>query len=335
MDTYSPEGGHRAPPSVPPRTALLYPFIGVVSVFLLSGAFFYAGAVRPPSKFPPGTLVTISPGMTLSEAATFLKEKQFVRSSFWFVVFVHLRGEGGRIIAGDYFFKTKKTSIAIARMLNGGESGLTPERVTIPEGWTAEEISKTLAARLPAFSEIEFARLSRGKEGYLFPDTYFFFPNEGAGEVLKKLEGNFVAKIKSVGEMLQASGKPPTDIITMASILEKEAATTEDRRMIAGILWKRLKIGMPLQVDAAFLYINGKNTYELTEEDLALDSPYNTYRYRGLPPTPIGNPGLDSVVAAAMPIESNYLYYLSDLEGKVHYSETFEEHKEKKALYIP
>ncbi len=335
METPSLEGGNVPPPYLSPRTVFTRSLIGVLFVFLLSGVFFYAGAIRAPSGFPSGTIVTIPPGMTLSDAAFFLEEKQFIRASFPFIVFVHLRGEGGRIIAGDYFFKTKETSLTIARMLNVGDSGLTPERITILEGWTAEDISRVLAERLPAFNEREFTRLSRGKEGYLFPDTYFFFPNEGAADVMKKLEGNFAARMKGIADTLRASKESVSDIVIVASILEKEAATTEDRRMIAGILWERLSIGMPLQVDAAFLYINGKNTYELTDEDLAIDSPYNTYRYRGLPPTPIGNPGLDAILAAATPIESEYLYYLSDMKGVVHYSETFEEHKEKKILYIP
>ena len=120
----------------------------------------------------------------------------------------------------------------------------------------------------------------------------------------------------------------------MASLLEKEARTTESRRIIAGILWKRLEIGMLLQVDAVFGYIINKGSLQLTLEDLSIDSPYNTYRYKGLPIGPIANPGLDSLQAATMPILTDYLFYLSDKEGTMHYSETFEEHKRKKRLYL-
>ena len=120
----------------------------------------------------------------------------------------------------------------------------------------------------------------------------------------------------------------------MASILEKEAYLTEDKKIIADILWRRLKEEMPLQVDAALQYITDRNTFELTKDDLKIDSPYNTYRYKGLPPTPISNPGLDSIKAAIFVEPNSYWYYLSDKNGKLYYSETFKEHKLKKAEYL-
>jgi UPF0755 protein len=120
----------------------------------------------------------------------------------------------------------------------------------------------------------------------------------------------------------------------MASLVEEEARTLETRRTIAGILWKRLKLGMPLQVDAVFPYIIGKNTYELSIGDLALDSPYNTYKYAGLPPAPITNPGLDAMLAAVTPTDSPYLYYLSDRNGKMHYARTHDGHLANKAAYL-
>jgi len=120
----------------------------------------------------------------------------------------------------------------------------------------------------------------------------------------------------------------------MASIIEAEARTTESRRIISGILWKRISLGMPLQVDSTFVYINGKNTYELTSDDLKIDSPYNTYVYKGLPPTPIGNPGLDAILAALYPKTSKYLYFLSSKSGDMYYATTFEQHKRNKELYL-
>jgi UPF0755 protein len=120
----------------------------------------------------------------------------------------------------------------------------------------------------------------------------------------------------------------------MASILEAEARTTETRKIISGILWKRMEIGMPLQVDAPFQYIIGKNTFQLTTNDLKFDSPYNTYKYKGLPPGPIGNPGLDAISATVNPIKTNYLYYLSDVRGNMHYAKTFAEHVINKEKYL-
>ena len=128
--------------------------------------------------------------------------------------------------------------------------------------------------------------------------------------------------------------KPLDDVVVMASLLEKEANEFKDRRKIAGVLWKRLEIGMPLQVDATFVYFLGKNTFELTLADLQTESPYNTYINKGLPPTAIANPGLDSLRAAVTPDENDYFFYLADYDGVTHFSETYAEHLRKKRKYL-
>ena len=176
--------------------------------------------------------------------------------------------------------------------------------------------------------------ISNAKEGYLFPDTYLFLPNSEITQVLSFMKNNFDKKIQSIESEIIEFKKPLNDVIIMASILEEEARKTDTRRTIAGILWKRLSVGMPLQVDVTFQYINGKKTFELTTEDLKIDSPYNTYKYRGLPPTPISNPGLDSILSAITPIETPYFYFLSDKDGNMHYAKTFSEHKKNKELYL-
>lgn len=124
-----------------------------------------------------------------------------------------------------------------------------------------------------------------------------------------------------------------SDVIIMASILEGEALP-KDRQVVAGILWKRLSIGMPLQVDATFRYINGKGTYDLTADDLKIDSPYNTYIHKGLPPGPISNPGIDAISASLNPIPTKYLYYLTEKDGTIHYAKTFTEHIANKNKYL-
>ncbi len=120
----------------------------------------------------------------------------------------------------------------------------------------------------------------------------------------------------------------------MASLLEKETKADEDRRIVSGILWHRIDIGMALQVDAVFGYIKGIDTYHPTAADLEIKSPYNTYLNRDLPPGPIGNPGKDALLAALMPEPSSYLYYLTDESGALHYAATFDEHKANKAKYL-
>lgn len=133
---------------------------------------------------------------------------------------------------------------------------------------------------------------------------------------------------------IERQGKNLEEIIIMASIIEKEMSSPEDGRIISGILWKRIEAGMGLQADATLTYLTGKPSLKLTEEDLAIDSPYNTYKYRGLPTGPISNPGLNAIKAAIYPEESSYWYYLHDSESQPHYARAFEEHIENKLRYL-
>jgi UPF0755 protein len=140
--------------------------------------------------------------------------------------------------------------------------------------------------------------------------------------------------LKDIAVDLAISGKSLNDIVIMASIIEKEGTNLNDKKKISGVLWNRIDIGMALQVDAPFVYFLGKNTYQLTLEDLQIDSPFNTYINKGLPPTPIANPGIESLKAAINPERSDYLFYLADSEGTTHFSETYAEHLKKKKLYL-
>jgi len=206
--------------------------------------------------------------------------------------------------------------------------------VTIPEGSTIYEVAKILNKNISNFNEALFLDLAKEKEGYLFPDTYFFLPNSSPEEIISIMTKNFESKTSSLLPTVEEFGKSLKDVVIMASIIEREVMTPEDRRMVSGILWKRIAIGMPLQVDAAFIYVNGTTTPGLALKDLKIDSPYNTYLYKGLPIGPIGNPGLDAIRATLEPKSSPNLYYLSDKEGVTHYARTFEEHKENKEKYL-
>jgi UPF0755 protein len=152
--------------------------------------------------------------------------------------------------------------------------------------------------------------------------------------VLNTLKKTFDQKIESLSDDILVSKHSLKEIIIMASLIEKEANGEEDRNIVSGILWKRIDKGIPLQVDAPFLYILGKESSELTRSDLAINSPFNTYKYKGLPPSPIGNPGLASIKAAISPKESPYLYYLHDKEGIIHYAKTFTEHQNNIKKYL-
>jgi UPF0755 protein len=238
-----------------------------------------------------------------------------------------------KLIAGDYLLDKKEGPADLAFRITKGHFHLNTFKATIPEGWSVTQIGEYLKTNLISFDKSKFIKLAKEKEGYLFPDTYFISPTIKPEDMIKKMTDNFDLKIKSV-TALSTSTKTLKEIIIMASILEEEARTTESRRMVSGILWKRISLGMPLQVDSTFLYINGKTTYELTLEDLKINSPYNTYQYKGLPPGPISNPGLDAINAALNPIKSKYIYFLSSKSGTMHYATTFEEHKKNKELYL-
>lgn len=305
----------------------------MVVLFIMLSAF-YVGIFRAPAEFPSGDTITIEDGETLSEVANQLKKHKIVRSSLWLRnLAIMLNGEKG-VLSGDYFFDKPESVLSVARRITSGDFDLNLIEVVIPEGATNYEIGRILESKSDAFDREEFMVLVSGKEGYLFPDTYLFLPNVKAKEVARELNNNFIEKITEIDEEIRESGIPINDVIKMASILEKEARTTETRKMIAGILWERLKIEMPLQVDAVFAYANGKNSFTLTTSDLRENHPYNTYTNKGLPPTPIANPGLDSILAAINPTKSDYLYFLSDKRGNMHYSVTFKEHVRKKNIYL-
>ena len=300
-------------------------------IFLLT--IFYHFFLRAPSDFPQKGIVSIENGESLQAITNTLHDEKIVRSPLIFRTLVIFLGGEKKIIAGDYYLEKKTGPLNLAYRFIKGDFQLEVRKVTIPEGWNIFQIADYFENSLISFNKSYFLLLAKGKEGYLFPDTYFVSPVSTSEILIKKMEDNFKDKISNIPE-ISTSTKSLKDIIIIASILEAEARTTESRRTIAGILYKRLSIGMPLQVDSTFLYINGKNTYELTLEDLKIDSLYNTYKYNGLPPGPIGNPGLDSILAALNPIKTKYLYFLSSRSGDMYYAQTFEQHKRNKELYL-
>jgi len=196
--------------------------------------------------------------------------------------------------------------------------------VTIPEGFTVKQIEEKLNLKLPG----------ENLEGFLFPDTYYLPVDVTPEKVVEIMTTNFDKKMAPFKEEIEGQGKTIFEIVIMASLLEKEVKTFEDKELVSGILWKRLKNNIPLQVDATISYITGKQTTRISREETQIDSPYNTYKYLGLPIGPICNPGIDSIKAAIYPKNSQYWYYLSTSEGKTIFSETLEEHNLAKAKYL-
>lgn len=294
----------------------------------------YAICVRPPAAFPVRTIIIIKENAGLNEIVKQMYDMKVIRSPLLLRTAVIFKSGQRGVLAGNYYFEHPVGVFDVASRLTRGLFGLTPLRVTLTEGMTVSQMAVVLEDRLIDFDTNKFLELAKPKEGYLFPDTYLFLPNAKPADVIDILENNFADKIKSIDDKIKVFNKPIKDVVIMASILEAEARTTETRKIIAGILWKRLVLGMPLQVDAPFQYIIGKNTFQLTVADLQYDSPYNTYKYKGLPLGAIGNPGLDALVATVTPIKTPHLFYLSDIRGNMHYAKTFEEHVLNKEKYL-
>ena len=304
---------------------------GITALTALSLAVFYV----PPSHAPNPRIVYIKEGETISQVAFELEQENVVKSAFAFEMLAKFYGQETQVADPGYYLfdSTENTSEVVERILSG-DYRLTPKKVLIYEGSTNEEIADTLQGKLVFFNKNDFLSLSEGEEGYLFPDTYYFVPTATAFEVYRAMRVNFEKNVEALEPAIQESGKTLNEIITMASLIQKEAWKSKDRRLISGVLWSRIDKGMKLQVDAVFPYIIGKNTFQLTYDDLTVDSPYNTYKYKGLPPGPIANPGLDAIEAALHPEKTKYVYYLADMRGTTHYAITYGEHERNIDRYL-
>ena len=292
------------------------PILNIFFILAFSGVFIYYMVSAPVTSQSvanrQGTLIHVSSNQTLSSIAKELEEKNVVRQAGVLKIFVKLFRFGHPVVKGDYLFKERIPVWRVAWMLARGKHGIDPLRITIKEGSTNKEITDLLSKNMQAFRIDLFESDERNKQGYLFPDTYFFFPMTTAKEILDDISSNFDRKITPFKIDIEKSNRSLGDIIIMASIIEKEAAGDSDASTISGILWKRIEKGTPLQVDASKI----------------------TYKEVGLPKEPIGNPGLLSIKAAIYPQKSDYLYYLHEKSGLVHYAKTFEEHKNNINKYL-
>ncbi len=308
-----------------PRTRAIALFVFFISLVL------YVLFLQAPKDYPENYILNIPEGTTISEIGLKLSEEEIIKSDLLFKIFASLFGE---ILSGDYYFNKRHNVISVAYRLSRGEFGIKAITITIPEGFTSYQIGELLGKKLPDFDVEKFNKLAIKKEGRLFPDTYKFLPNAQPEEIIKTTSNTFEERVSEIEKEINDFNKPFSEILIMASLLEREARQYETKRIVAGVLWKRIEIGMALQVDAVFGYINRTETFNPTIKDLEIDSPYNTYTNVGLPPGSISNPGIDSIRAAVNPTETNYLYYLTGKDGMMYYSETFERHLKNKRLYL-
>ena len=254
-----------------------------------------------------------------------------------FIIYTLITGRDKQLKAGKYILSSSMSISEIANLFSKGLAKSEDIEITIPEGFNKWEIGEKLQeAKLVKIED--FLSIAGSYEGYLFPDTYRFNKNSTAIEIAEKMKNNFEKKVNLV------KLTPTRDQIILASILEKEVKTKDDMELVSGILWKRLDVGMPLQVDAAVAYgkcLESEGKFcdiaiVSIRDSLKIDGPYNTYALIGLPVGPISNPGIAAIKASLNPVSSDYWYYLSATaeDSRTIFSKTSAEHARNRAKYL-
>lgn len=287
-----------------------------------AGSLAYDALLIAPGPDAREVSFEVEPGQSASAVAVRLSEQGIIKGPRAFALFARLTGAGSSIKAGTFALKEGMSYAAILSALTVSTAAKEVE-ITIPEGYTAKQVGEVARAALPHVTQAQWDEAAAGKEGYLFPDTYRFHADASAADVVGKMRATFDMRMAENG-IVQGDGFARA--VTLASILEREVRGAEDMAQVSDVFRKRLATGMPLQADSTVNYATGENRPSVTYEDLRVDSPYNTYKYPGLPPGPIGNPGVEAIKAALNPAKNPYYYFLTTPEGEVKYARTFEEH---------
>lgn len=282
--------------------------LSTIGVILAGGVLIFMLALKTPSSFPHGTSFQVGEGESLGSISTRLQNEHIISSALLFRGWISLLGRDKNIGLGEYYFTNEiPLGLVIAKFIHGPDQPLIV--VTIPEGKTTEEIADAFQKALPVFSTGTFKTLvsKENADGYLFPSTYYPLPSFKEKDIVDLMRSTFEKEYSKNFKSVPFPKLVSTErkVISLAAILEGEAKTPEDMKIVSGILQKRLENGMKLQVDAA----------------------KSTYTTKGIPDTPIDNPGLVAIEAVFHPTSSPYLYYLTGRDGKMYYSKTFEEHK--------
>ena len=295
----------------------------------------YASAFAGDADAPEGPVkVEVVKGDTLSRVATKLEEAGVIKSALVFKAQARIEGYGTEIKTGRYTFEPGQDSAQILEKLTAGDAVPTVA-VTIPEGLTLVETAEVVAAGTGISTE-DFERAARETnygyafledesikttEGYLFPRRYDFEEGVTAGGIVDRLLGQYLIETEDldIAGAKERQGLTEHELVTVASLIEKESANAEERPVIASVIYNRLRRDMPLQIDATIQYALGRPKENLTYGDLKIDSPYNTYENEGLPPGPICSPSLQSLEAALNPTETDHLYYVLEANGREHF----------------
>jgi UPF0755 protein len=304
-------------------------FIFVLLIIVIFAVCFWLAFLPVSEDDAEQVQFSVQKGDGSKDIALNLEKENLIKWAPAFRIYIMAKGITGQLKAGEYLLSPSMTIPEIADKLVRGD--IIKISVTIPEGFTVRQIEEKVGFELPGDN----------LEGFLFPDTYQFSFGFSGEELVGAMKDNFDKKLtEDLREEIARQEKTIFEIVTMASLIEKEVISLEDKKLVSGILWKRLEVGMLLQVDATLAYLSGQEsrTFDEMRRDLAslkeVDSAYNTYKYLGLPPGPICNPGLDSITAAVYPVESDYWYYLSTPQGETVFSKTLQEHNLARAEYF-
>ncbi len=323
----------------------------VILVGILSTYLWYQNALQPVSNTETFHSVIIPKGSSATKVADLLKQEKLIKNPLAFRFYTKLHQSQTNLRAGQFRLSTSWSIPQIIDHLSrGGFQGIW---VTFIEGWRREQIVQELAQNLPSatFSQSEFLQLTQDLEGHLFPDTYLIPETTTAAQITRLLTDTFTTKTQPLLASATTVPHPFTfqQAVILASILDRETATPADYPIVAGILIKRYQNNWPLQADATLQYAKvtnqlAANSYKLTAindwwptptvADKDINSSYNTYTHPGLPPAPISNPSLTALKAALDPTETDYWYYLTDNQGRMHYSKTLEEHNQNVEKYL-
>ncbi len=320
--------------------------IAIVSIIIvvLIGAF-VAYEIGPYNrKNKKDIIIDIPSGSSVSKISNILYENKLIKNKVLFKLVVKLSNDAHSIKAGKYLVNQTYSNKDILDLLISGKVYNDGIKVTIPEGLTSNEIIDILVDKkignenkykelvknpTEFYEKYTFLKENdiKSLEGFLYPDTYYFSENDDEFKVLSTMISRFNSEYNDELIKRQKELKMTLEqVINMASIIEKEAVLDKDRPLIASVFYNRLKIGMPLQSDATIQYIFDERKQIVTYNDLKIDSPYNTYINKGMPPTPISNPGIKSIKAALYPEKTDYLYFVATIDGGNNYSTNYEDH---------
>jgi UPF0755 protein len=314
-------------------------FLFLMAVLFFVTVFVVASLFQPPSHSAKIVRMEVPRNATLRTIAERLEQKGLIRHRYAFMLLVRIMGESGNLKAGEYELQPRMQLLEIMDKLSRGDA--TAVWFTVPEGYTVAQVAETLG-ELGMVDRRRFLRLvqsdgsrydtgvtapRRSLEGYLFPDSYKFKKGVGEATIISGMLKNFHTQVvEGLREQIRGDDLSLDKLVILASLIEREARVPEDRPLISAVIRNRMKQKMLLQIDATVLFALGRHKNRVLFEDLEVDSPYNTYKYPGLPPGPICSPGLDSIKAALNPAKTDYLYYVARADGSHIFSNSLSEH---------